>query len=212
MRIVHFIESLDPRDGGPPMVISRLAAEQARQGHQVTVLTTHLASDASRVPGLFADLAGSERIAHRCLEAPLLSDRLGKRALRELSDAVAGADMVHAHTLWDPLFLRAIETCRSNSIPICLTPHGLLTNWSLKQKSLKKSLALAAVWKRALRQVSFFHLLTEEERVDLGPLGLNRPTVVIPSSRTRARRPSWTPSCRNRLRAIMCCSWDGSRT
>jgi glycosyltransferase involved in cell wall biosynthesis len=181
MKIVHFIEALDPRDGGPPMVAARLAAEQSRQGHNVTLLTSYTRTDTKQLPDVFARFAGIETVSRRCLDAPRLRDRLGRRARQKLTETVEDADVLHAHSLWDPLFLYASSACRRNHTTLCLTPHGLLTRWSLDQKSLKKRLALVALWKGALQKVDLFHFLTEHERADLELLGLRRPCAVIPN-------------------------------
>ena len=38
MNILHVISTLDPRDGGPPMIASHLAAAEAGLGHDVALI------------------------------------------------------------------------------------------------------------------------------------------------------------------------------
>ena len=38
MRILHVIPSMDPKQGGPPVVAARLAAAQAALGHAVEII------------------------------------------------------------------------------------------------------------------------------------------------------------------------------
>lgn len=182
MKIVHFIETLDLRHGGPPVVIARLAAEQARQGHQVVLLTTYDSAESdAQCRDTFASFMGFDAVVRCSTDARTVAQRFEALAGERLAATVRNADAVHAHALWDPMLLRAVEHCRLRNIPVCLTPHGALARWSLEQKRWKKRLALALAWKRALRRLSLLHLLTEAERTDVDSLSLNRPAVVVPN-------------------------------
>lgn len=182
MRIVHFIDSADPRHGGPPVVVSSLAAEQARQGHQVRILSSFdSAADNLRYDQQLGGAAELTCVDRCALGARSVFQKMEAGAGERLAAALQGADILHAHTLWDPMLLRGIDHCRRHGIPVCLTPHGALNSWSLKQKKFKKQLALALWWRRALQHVSFLHVLTEDERADVEALGILRPSVVVPN-------------------------------
>ena len=42
LKIVHVIQTLSPKFGGPATVLQSMAKEQSRAGHEVTILTTNL--------------------------------------------------------------------------------------------------------------------------------------------------------------------------
>ncbi len=172
MRIVHFIEVIDLAHGGPPVVAMRLANEQARQGHDVTLLTTYDSP---------AGAIDCNSVKCASLQARSTLRRFGLSAQGRLVEAIRGADVLHSHALWDPILPRTIDVCVQRGVSVCLTPNGQLTPYSLNQKSLKKRVALAVFWKRALRNLGFLHVLTEDERDDVRACGLTVPAAVIPN-------------------------------
>jgi len=182
MRIVHFIETLDPRDGGPPQVAAKLAAEQARQGHRVTLLTTFESGAAAAAEDSAFSVAGQLRnVERRSIDAKSLAERLRSRAKRQMGAIVKDADVIHAHGIWDPMLVSCVRECSRSGIPVSLTPHGMLTRFSLGKKAWKKRLALATLWRGTLRQVSSLHLLTQAEYNDVQLLDPAIPGVVIPN-------------------------------
>lgn len=60
MRVLHVISSLDPSAGGPPMVVSRLAAAQARQGHDVHLVCYRVPKAEKEVQASLAKLPGGD--------------------------------------------------------------------------------------------------------------------------------------------------------
>ena len=182
MRILHVVVGLDPALGGPPAVALRLAAAQAKAGHAVT-LAAHDAParreaiDKSLKPIPFIDQV---RIA-----ALLPEVRAGwfisKPALDALNAAIAHADVVHLHGLWEPLIREAAVNAHRQGKPYILTPHGMLDPWSLQQRWLKKKLAMLLVFRRVLQRAARLHLLNDDEVELLKPLGLKTPSVVIPN-------------------------------
>lgn len=166
MRITHLIASLDPAAGGPPVVAERLAKAQASLGHAVTLAAEVLPADPP--PGAVA-------LPHHGLTA------LWAAPAPALADLVARTDVMHIHGVWEPLLLAAGRAARSRGIPYIVAPHGMLDPWSLRQKSLKKRLALRLGARRFLNHAAALHTLNEDEKRLLAPLGLTCPIAVIPN-------------------------------
>ena len=178
MRIVHFIDSLDPAGGGPPTVVPRLAAAQAALGHQIAIAAA--AADAARkaietalegIPGI-----GAVRIQY--LPAPR-----GARALwgdaRPIRPLMEHADVAHLHGVWSPLLLGAARAARGAGVPYVVAPHGMLYPWSLSRRRLKKKLGLLLGYRRMLQRAAALHVLNSDEQQAMAPLRLRPPMWII---------------------------------
>jgi glycosyltransferase involved in cell wall biosynthesis len=182
MRIIHVIHSLDPALGGPPVVATRLAAQQALSGHEVGIVTTLSPRHAERVAALRADLAGFRKV-----------DVFGceNRPLRELSGFGPGSALlarlidqrvfVHLHGVWDPLIATAAGRASRSGGAYGIAPHGMLDPWCLSRKRIKKGIALRLGIKRMLDDAAFMHVLTESEGRQVGGVAGRAPAVVIPN-------------------------------
>jgi glycosyltransferase involved in cell wall biosynthesis len=90
-------------------------------------------------------------------------------------------DVIHLHGIWGVLVWNVLALSRSSAPVTLLAPHGMLSAWSLSQKPLKKSLALALGWRRAMQGCDAMHVLHSQEQCDVAAaLGATR-TVVIPN-------------------------------
>ena len=183
VRILHAISSLDPAHGGPPRIASRLAAGQAAVGCDVEVVSYRSPEAQTRID---ADLAaipvGADRVAWRFLGGPRLAERLlAREARRVLAERSRLADLVYVHNVWDPLSKAAADCARRARIPYAVLLNGMLDPWSLRQKALKKRVALALGYRRMLSEAAFLHVGNADERDLIAPLRLRAPASVIPN-------------------------------
>lgn len=82
----------------------------------------------------------------------------------EIAEHVDWADVVHLHQTWlwqNPVFARV---AREHGTATVLSPHGMLDDWSLAQKRLKKKVFLLAFRKFFRHQVDCFHCTSFEEQ------------------------------------------------
>jgi len=173
MRICHIIPSLDPADGGPPVVVERLGAAQASLGAQVSIVYIERQGAEDRIANALSETPGAEGLSVR----PLARGSRSAMAAAIEPDT----DFAHLHGLWTSMLATAAGICARRGTPYCIAPHGMLDPWSLSQKRLKKRLALALVWKRMLNGAAFIHALNRDEAELMAPLGLSAPTEVIPN-------------------------------
>jgi glycosyltransferase involved in cell wall biosynthesis len=182
MRILHVLVSMDPAQGGPPAVASRLAAAEAAAGHDVSIACHE---SPGRSQAIEASLRGIPHID--LVRLVNLSPRLVLRAAipREtrlrMRDLLQNVDVLHLHGIWEPIVRKAAALARSLGVPYLITPHGMLDPWSLRQRWLKKKIALALGYRRMLQQAGCLHLLNEDERELIKPLKLRCPMRVIPN-------------------------------
>ena len=139
MRILHVIPTIDPVQGGPVSVLAGLAPAQVAAGMQVSVLATSRAGeDVSLADRLRATAVTVEVIGPAT--GPLLRHPSLGPAVRA---AVARADVVHVHALWEEIQHLASRAAFQAGVPYLVTPHGMLDPWSLSQSRWKKKLYFA---------------------------------------------------------------------
>lgn len=174
MRVLHVISSIDLRAGGPAVAMAGLAKAQHSAGLDVAVLATWRNGANSDVgddlthAGIHVTRVGPAR-------GPLVRHRQIAPALRA---EMAQADVVHIHGLWEEVQHQAARIARKLGRPYVITPHGMLTPWSLRQKWLKKKIYMSLRLGRDLRQASAIHYTTAMERDLVVPLKLAPPAIV----------------------------------
>lgn len=176
------IGGLDPASGGPPNVALRLAAAQASLGHDTRVISHMCPEREAAIRSLLETIPHIGRVAVDFVARP--KGRLGS-ALAGLPPAarksVEAADVLHLHGVWEPLLKRVSRVARSAGVPYAVRPAGMLDPWSLRQKWLKKRLALAIGWRDMLNAAAFLHALNADEKRLVEPLRLKCPVRVIPN-------------------------------
>ena len=169
MNILHVIPSFAPawRYGGTVTLALSLTRELARQGHDVTVMTTNIDG-----PGVL-DVP---------LESPVSMDGVNVRYFpvqrprwwcfskalgRALRQQVHQFDIVHVHSifLWPTTI--AAYWCRRRGVPYLISPHGMLDPVRLKKAYEGWRVSLASRFKKRL------YLKT------LGRLDLDRATAIL---------------------------------
>lgn len=178
MRILHAIPMLDPRAGGPPAVVLRIAAGQAALGHKVYLAHPPVGPDREAdTLKSYQSIPGIEGVEFVEFD-PSFANILGwiKR-----DPNLPKVDVAHLHAAWEPCLQGVARWATRSRIPYGFAPHGMLDVWSLKQKKWKKRLALALGWRRVFNRAAFIHALNRDEQDGLRPVGLTPPTEIIPN-------------------------------
>ena len=187
MRIAHVVPALAPSHGGPPVVAARLAAAQARLGHDVRLVFYDVPAERAEVEQAMRDIPEASSVHLIRLDAPQgglsgrLSALLSSSSLAPITDAIADVDLAHLHGVWESIIRTAAGAARRLDKPYVVAPHGMLDPWSLGQKALKKKIALALGYRAMLDGAAFLHVLNVDERALLEPLRLHCPTELIPN-------------------------------
>jgi glycosyltransferase involved in cell wall biosynthesis len=184
MRVLHVLQSLHPRFGGPPAVVLRLASSQANLGTHVGLLSYQISDESdtvSRSISLVPNISMVERF-----DLPIESGWISRALASNIGTWIArnahNWDVVHLHNIWDPAVRAGASAARRAGLNYVITPHGSLDPWAMRQKPLKraKKLAALAMQMRSLLDGSMFlHVLNEDERVGLAELGLRARTEVV---------------------------------
>lgn len=165
MRIIHVIDSIAPRVGGPAAIAFGLGIAQADLGHEVHIVCSEEAQrasdclpDGTALPGhLFPAVhsAASGRLIHKFLPFREISD------LRKL---IGPETVVHLHGVWEPLLPLAASLCRSRRTPYVIAPHSMLDPWHRPKWRNVKKVLFTAGWLRMLELAAFIHCTSEAEK------------------------------------------------
>ena len=88
-------------------------------------------------------------------------------------------DLLHGHGVWLPANHTCSKIARDLRLPLVITPHGMLTQWSFHHKHLKKRLAWKIYQKRDLESARVVHVTAMSEGDDLRVLGYKGPLAII---------------------------------
>jgi glycosyltransferase involved in cell wall biosynthesis len=176
MKILHIVALIQASTGGPAFSVTRLASEQARLGHKVSLATLryeHLGPEVE-APGVrVLALPGSLLAVHGRGWSPEL--------LRLLRREAKGADLVHNHGLWMWPNAYARAAAVAANVPLVISPRGMLEGWSLKRSRLKKAAAWWLFERRNLNSAALFHATSDLEVRSIRGRGLEQEVVLAPN-------------------------------
>ena len=149
MKVVHIVKTLAQEYGGPARSVQGLVAALGRAGVEAWLLTLE--------DGGCPYVEGIDRFR-------VLGGGLGetRRRMEKLIDEI-NPDLIHTHDLWMPKLHMCHVAARRKGVPYVIAPRGTLESWSLKQKWLKKWVALKTYEGFDLRHAAAIHATVEEE-------------------------------------------------
>jgi glycosyltransferase involved in cell wall biosynthesis len=173
-RVLHVITSLNRGAGGPASAVLGMAKSQADAGLNVTLLTGFTQNEEPPSP----DAIGRATVIRIGPCHGPLARASGMSA--QVDRAVANADIIHIHALWEEILHQAARAAQRRRVPYLITPHGMLDRWSLRQSRLKKWLYLAWRARKNLRRAAAFHCTSRTEADEVDVLRFGPPTIVEP--------------------------------
>jgi glycosyltransferase involved in cell wall biosynthesis len=104
------------------------------------------------------------------------------RGLRQrMKRLIRAAQGVHIHGIWETHCAVTSGLARSCGKPYIISAHGMLDDWALTHKRMKKALYAALVETNNLQRASCLRALTRDEVSDYRRIGLRSPVAVVPS-------------------------------
>lgn len=158
-QVLHVVSNLSPVEGSV-VAACRLAIAQHNHGSPAMVLAAYAADTDNSLSRELAD-HGVELV-----RVPLTTRRQHARGThaQAIRAAVQRVQAVHIHGLYETLYRDVLdEAHRAGRLKI-VSPHGMLTPWSLRQRWLKKWLYRKVFLNRCLRHVEVLHFTTTAER------------------------------------------------
>lgn len=136
-----------------------LCRSLAQQGHDVAVATTYI-GDAHEKESLSA--RGNPTLVG--LQKPrLLGIAFSGTQLAILDELLSRHDVVHVHGLWELTTVQLCRRARDNGVPYVISVHGMLDDWSMRQRPLRKRAFLLLFGMRWMQIAAAIHLTAKEE-------------------------------------------------
>lgn len=185
MKILHVLETLSPRYGGPVSVMLALVDAQQHLGHEISVVTTNAdyPSGTYRAQGWDTLADGTVPVLYGAVQfSPL---RFSREVAAYLRRTLAEFDIVHIHGLYRFPQTYAAWQARRQGVPYIIRPHGSIDPY-LYSKSSAGSVRLKRLYERwfdlpNLHAAGAIHYTAEEERERAAFLGLRAPSFVVPN-------------------------------
>jgi glycosyltransferase involved in cell wall biosynthesis len=158
MKILHVVALIQASTGGPAVSVTRLASEQAKLGHEVTLACLNYPQLGPQVlaPGVRVVSVRGNVFAVR-------GRGWSPRFRRVLMEEARNADVVHNHGLWMWPNAYAREAAVAARKPLIISPRGMLESWSLNRSKLRKAVAWRLFEKKNLQSAAMFHATSEQE-------------------------------------------------
>ena len=107
------------------------------------------------------------------------SNRLSKYF--QMQSNVNSQIILHGHGLWKILIHQMARYARKNHLTNLLPPRGMLEEWSLKHKQLKKGIARVLYQNKDLANATVIHATSFKEYETIRKLNFTNPVAIIPN-------------------------------
>lgn len=175
MKILHYLPRISIAEGGVTRAVLDMTAALAQIGEDVALLTY---SDED-VPSEWASQDNAPRV--EVLDAPAgMAGLFTRNQMAQIAPRLAGADVVHLHAPWTLSNRQFASACRASGTPYVLSVHGMLDDWSMSQRRLKKKLYLALGGRAMLEQAAAVHCTAAFEQEQAEKWFPNGRGVTIP--------------------------------
>jgi glycosyltransferase involved in cell wall biosynthesis len=134
-----------------------------------------LATDALPPARAVASPARSMRVGNRVFWSADFARLIG----RGLPDK--GARLIHDNGLWGYTNFIAGKYAARRSIPLVISPHGMLEPWALNYKARKKRIARALYQQAILDSAAMFVVSSDSECESVRQAGLKQPVAIVPA-------------------------------
>jgi glycosyltransferase involved in cell wall biosynthesis len=182
MRILHVVPTYLPatRYGGPIVAVHSLCRALAARGHAVEVFTTSIDGPTdTAVPydrPVMLDGVKIRYFASRQLRRLSYAPAL----MQSLHDEIAGADIVHLHSVFLWPTWRAARLSHKRHIPYVISPRGMLVKSLIASRNrLIKSAWIALIERSSLEQAAAIHATSAIEAAELRKFGWRLPRIAV---------------------------------
>ncbi|MGD1275956.1 MAG: glycosyltransferase [Tepidisphaeraceae bacterium] len=159
LKIIQYCPRLRLELGGIVRTVLDWCAVLAARGHEVILVTY----DSPDVPADWNGAGPKPRVV--TVPPPRRPNGMvGKEALRIWENVLSGGGVAHLHCPWTASNLQMSKIARRLGVPYIVSIHGMLDDWSMAQKHLKKRLFLMIGGRRFLRRAARIHYSAAAER------------------------------------------------
>lgn len=166
MRILQIIPSISLVYGGPSQMVRGLSAALAKQGVDVTILTTNSNGDRGQPP---LDVPLNQPVEEEGYQvryfpcSPFRRYKFSLDLLNWLKQHASEFDVAHIHALYSPVSTASATICRSQKLPYILRPLGTLDPADLQKKKQIKKIYTTLLERPNIAGSAAIHFTSQEE-------------------------------------------------
>ena len=160
MKIVHYFPTTRLTEGGTVRAAIDFCSVLARRGHDIVWLTC----DDTDVPDSWKNKEQNTPTITLLGSLQKAGKRLTNKQIAMAGEVMKCADVAHIHAMWMPSNPQVAKACDSVGTPWVLSIHGMLDDWCMDQRGLKKQFYLATAGRIMLRGANTFLSTAEEEK------------------------------------------------
>lgn len=163
MNVAHYLPRVRLAEGGVVRAVLDFCTVLGSRGHAVTLIT-HDDTDAPAQWPRDETLRPDVPRLHLCKNPELPMGFFSPAQLKNLSRVVERADVVHLHTPWERANIQLAGLARRAGKPYVVTIHGMLDDWCMAQRGLKKRVYLSLAGRGLLNRAAAVHCTAQAER------------------------------------------------
>jgi glycosyltransferase involved in cell wall biosynthesis len=176
LRIVHYVPGIRLEQGGVVRAILDWCTVFSQRGHAMT-LVTYQGNDLPK-----EWLSGKPNLPRAFVvpEPTLPGKPLNGVAMKVAEDALRNADVLHLHAPWLDGNRQWANLARKLGVPYIVSAHGMLDDWAMTQRPLKKKIYPTLFGRRLLNNAAAIHCTAEAEWEQASQWFSNRRKAVLP--------------------------------
>ena len=172
---IQVLSHLSPRYGGIASSVPHLARATEAAGSRLCPVIGFC--DETE----FSQLSDVQRQGIRNYSPSRARWMIDSQLRRGMLDAIKKTSGVHIHGVWETHCMIAAGMAREAKRPYIISVHGMLEQWALRNKRLKKALYAALFEIRRMQRAACLRALSVDEVDDYRRLGLTNPIAIIPN-------------------------------
>jgi glycosyltransferase involved in cell wall biosynthesis len=159
MRVLHYIPSFRLTRGGPVRAVIDLADGLAKRGHQVTLLTCDRGDSPAAWDGSNLALPAVIEVS----QPDIHNEPIAAAHAPTMRRVVQECDILHVHGVWNYSNVQMVKLARQAGKPYVVSLRGMLDDWSMDQKALKKRLFHFLIYRGLLERAAAVHCTAQAE-------------------------------------------------
>ncbi len=174
--ILHYVDEILEEKGGVVRAVLDMCHLMAEAGWKVTLVT----GDASDVPESWKNGEPGQPRAFEIKLPQIVFGDFNQKDSKLIKELIEEADVVHLHTIWDTVNLRVAKYAKEYETPYIISTHGMLDEWALHQRHLKKQVYWMLFGRRFFDEAASIHCTAEGEKDQASFWGPGSKMVVCP--------------------------------
>jgi glycosyltransferase involved in cell wall biosynthesis len=179
MKIVHIVENLDSRYGGPAKLVPLLTKYLDKLGVENKIFTIK-EFDLESNPIL--DEYNYNIYKSKITKLKFLGKlRFSSGFKKTLEQEILNCKIVHIHGIWTYPIYCSYKLAKKYKLPYVVTINGMLYGWCLKQNELIKKVMMRLFVIEMLKSANLIHITEPNEEIALRNLGVNTECILVPN-------------------------------